>query len=134
MTKDEIRDFVIYLADVEYCRKTQEPVLHLQYVGKKDIVKKHLSDFNQHIPLAAFSKKHIEKIVELKTRWALSPKTRLIAHFDENQITWVVLRDNTGNTLIEKVMLLARKKEVVQQLSPKDAYLLGYLLGCEEMR
>jgi hypothetical protein len=40
--------------------------------------------------------------------------------------------DNHGASFVYEVSQIARQKEFINRLSPRDAYLLGYLLANEE--
>jgi hypothetical protein len=76
-------------------------------------------------------KEEVTQIPSLESHWKF-PEISLLSHFKAENATQVIYQDQKGNTFIEKVSSVARKKEFIGKLSPNDAYLLGYLLGCEE--
>ncbi|MFI4938461.1 MAG: hypothetical protein ACHQJ6_08150 [Candidatus Berkiellales bacterium] len=53
-------------------------------------------------------------------------------HFELQHVMRIVYQDKQGKKHIGELLKLGRKKEFISKLSPLDAYLLGYLLGCEE--
>lgn len=121
------------LINVEYCSQTGEPILCLQCENKNYFVKKHLSIFlNQTDVWTNFDRNDFEKIIELKTIWKLAPELQLISHYTKNNTTYIVLRDKEGQILIEELNKTGRSKEFLDKLSPKNAYLLGYLLANED--
>lgn len=62
----------------------------------------------------------------------LPPRYFLISHFCKGNSTLVVFMDKHGASFVHEVSQIARQKEFINRLSPKDAYLLGYLLANEE--
>ncbi len=117
---------------VEYNDKMEEPVVTLKVDGQNDYLKVSLSAlFNQEIRLEGFGIKDIQTIVELRTRWMLSPQIKLVSHFVRGCSTQVVFHDKKGNITLHEVKQVGRQAEVINQLSSNDAFLLGYLLADE---
>ncbi|MBN9287188.1 MAG: hypothetical protein BGO43_02105 [Gammaproteobacteria bacterium 39-13] len=121
------------LIDVEYCPQTREPILFLRCEKENYFIKKHLSVFwDQKAAWDDCSRQDIEKIIELKTTWQLSPEFQLISHYTKNCMTYIVLRNKAGQIFVEELQKTGRKKEFLDKLSPNNAYLLGYLLANED--
>ena len=62
----------------------------------------------------------------------LSPRYFLVSHFCKGNSTLVVFMDKHGASFVYEVSQIGRQKEFINRLSPRDAYLLGYLLANEE--
>ncbi len=115
---------------VEHGNKMEEPVLTLKASGENHYFRVSLSGlFNQEKMLEAFCIKDIESIVELRTKWMLSPQKKLVSHFLDGCSTQVVFHDKNGNITFHDVKQVGRQKEIINQLSSKDAFLLGYLFS-----
>ena len=57
---------------------------------------------------------------------------KILGHYDKNPLTYLVLQNTRGDIFHETVLKLASQKFFWKQLSKKDAYLYGYLLGAEQ--
>lgn len=126
-------DAVLRIINIEQENKSQDPVLHIQLVGKNYFFKKTLSEVyaSQDI-LEAFSKRDLQTLVKIKTEWDLCPKLAISGHFEKQGIIFLILADSEGNKQVERIEHIAKNKEIVHNLSAKDAYLMGYLLGAEQ--
>ncbi|MFO1259033.1 MAG: hypothetical protein U1E78_11580 [Gammaproteobacteria bacterium] len=126
-------DAILRVVNIEQANPRQEPILHIQLVGKNFFVKKALSEiYANQVILEAFSKKDLQNITKLKTQWDLSPKKAISGHFEKEGQTFVTLTDSEGNTQIESIRQMSKNKSMMSNLSTKDAYLMGYLYGTEQ--
>lgn len=95
-----------------------------------DIVQKFIEQYKISQKMWEDLYSDIEKIIEAKIRHLL-PEMIFTDHFEENQTTYVIYKDNTGNHFIDSVRDISKRKDLIMKFSAKDAYLLGYLVGCE---
>lgn len=122
--------FALKLVGISYFEDADDPILHIEF-AKKELKKIALS-----VLLATkgilffFDQKDIERIIELKVKMS-SQNLMVTDHFEENQITRVVFKNKAGQRFSETIRSLNHQKIWIEQFSVKDAYLLGYLLGCE---
>ena len=126
-------DAILRIVEVNHENKRAEPTFKIQLVGKNYFVEKSLTEILSHPNiLEAFSRKDVETLVRLQTQWELMPKVTLKAHYSKDGSTKVVLEDAKGKSMTETVENLGKNKELLKNLSAKDAYLLGFLNGSEE--
>lgn len=57
---------------------------------------------------------------------------RIIGHFDKNASTYLIWQNHRGETFCETILALAKKRSFWKQLSKKDAFLFGCLVGAEQ--
>ena len=118
------------LVKIDHCDKSKEPVLTMQVKGQNQYLKMSLTVFfNQNNMLKAICVNDLVKIIEFKTTWALSPQVKLASHFFHGCSTHVVLQDRKGNRYQQDVKKVGLQRELIKQLSSKDAFLLGYLVA-----
>lgn len=126
-------DAILRVVDIEEKTDLGEPVFTIQLVGKNYFVDKPLTELLSHPGiLEAFSKRDVEAIVRAQTKFELAPKAKIKAHYQCNGSTQVKLEDSNGNSLTESIGAITKNKELLENVSSKDAYLLGYLYGSEE--
>ncbi len=125
-------DAILRVIDIEQENIRVEPTLKIQVVGKNYFLEKRLTELLSHPNiLEAFTRKDVEAIVTLKTQWELSPKVVIKAHFNQDGKNSVVLEDSNGISITNTVGEIQKNKEIIKNLSSKDAHLLGYLSGAE---
>lgn len=56
----------------------------------------------------------------------------IIGHFDKNASTYLIWKNRRGEIFHEAILTLAKKGNFWKQLSKRDAFLFGYLLGAEQ--
>jgi len=127
------KELKLKVIEVEKCANTSEPILHLRDINKNTVIKKTISSlFKEKNVLKIFSKDDFDKIIDLKIAWAKTPEIKLLGHVSKNQTTEIILKDKLGRKVTHSIAHIGRNKDIINNLSPKDAYTLGYLLGCEE--
>src|SRR5689334_7837509 len=81
----------------------------------------------------SFSKiKNFFHTMKLIVERMLPPQYFLVSHFCKGNTTLVVFMDRHGDSFVHEVSEIGRHKAFINRLSPRDAYLLGYLLANEE--
>ncbi len=53
----------------------------------------------------------------------------IVSHFYQGQSIQVLFKDRNGKKFTHDIQIIARRKDLIEQVSPKDAFLLGYLLA-----
>ncbi|MBS0290612.1 MAG: hypothetical protein JSS07_11340 [Proteobacteria bacterium] len=71
-------------------------------------------------------------ILKLRKYFRSSPQIVIVSHFYQNETIQVLMKDKQGSTQVHQLQSVARKKDIINQLSAKDAFLLGYLLAEHE--
>ncbi len=126
-------DAILRVVEIEEQNDLGEPVFTIQLVGKNYFVDKPLTELLSHPGiLEAFSKRDVETIVRVQTKFELAPKAKIKAHYQYNGTTQLKLEDSNGNSITESIGAITKNKELLKNVSSKDAYLLGYLYGSEE--
>ena len=65
---------------------------------------------------------------------SLAPQLIFTDHFEKEDTTQIIYKDNRGNIYINNITNVCRKKNILNKFSALDAFLLGYLLASYEMR
>lgn len=81
------------------------------------------SQFNYRFAMNSDIKRYLKR--------SLAKRAKILGHFDKQSTTYLIWRDPHGKIFSEKVITLAKHKTFLRQLSNKDAFLFGYLLGAE---
>lgn len=58
-----------------------------------------------------------------------APELSILSHFYQGQSIQVLFQDRAGKKFTHDIQTFARRKDLITQVSSKDAFLLGYLLA-----
>lgn len=129
ISKYQNTDSILKLEQIYLTRAREEPLVEFQLVGKNLFIKKPISFLEKNsLLISAFCKTDIIKILRSAHEFYQKPKARILSYYEKNN-KYMVKIDSERGCLIKSAPVAHGDINLIKNLSPFDANLLGFLAG-----